>query len=62
MEDKELIQKLDSYSQKELNDYREIIPDFKKLLNITEENFDTLPGKEQLQIVYAYVYLWKQML
>lgn len=38
-----------------LSGYEDLIPEFKTLLSITEENFDQLSGPEQLQIVYTYV-------
>lgn len=41
--------------RKELNGYDGVVTDFKSLLNITETNFDTLTGAEQLGIVYTYV-------
>lgn len=39
----------------QLKGYESIIPNFKALLNIAESNFDSLSGKEQLDLVYAYV-------
>ena len=39
----------------QLGEYATIIPNFKDLLNIVETNFDSLSGKEQLELVYSYV-------